>query len=187
MNTLQKKEKNLLWVTKCKEIFQKLKYILTTASVLWIADPDGDFIVYMDARKEGLRGFLMQKDCVICYKSLKLKEHEQNYPTHDLELEAIIHALKMWRHYLMGKKFLLKTNNMSLKYLFHQLDLNTRQARWLDFLSEYHFELKHIKGNENKIVDALIWWAHMLYEVNLSQTNSDLHDRIRTTNRVDGF
>ena len=70
-------------------------------------------------------------------------------------LAAIIHALKMWRHYLMGRKFLLKTDNMSLKYLFDQPNLNVRQARWLDFLSEYHFELKHIKGKANKVVDAL--------------------------------
>ena len=75
---------------------------------------------------------------------------------HDLELAAIIHALRMWRNYLMGRKFLLKTDNMSLKYLLDQTDLNERQARWMAFLSEYHFELKHIKGKENKVVGALI-------------------------------
>ena len=73
-----------------------------------------------------------------------------------------MHALNMWRHYLMGKKFLWKTDNMSLKYLFEQLDLNVKKARWLAFLSEYHFKLKHIKGKENKIVDALREWAHMI-------------------------
>ena len=82
----------------------------------------------------------------------KLKEHEQNFPTYDLELAAIIHALKMWRHYLMGRKFLLKTDNTSLKYLFKQLDLNSRQSIWLAFLSEYHFELKHIKGKETRLL-----------------------------------
>ena len=92
---------------------------------------------------------------MIFYESWKLKEHEHNYPTHDLDLAAITHALKMWRHYLMERKFLLKTENMSMKYLFDQPDLNMRQARWLAFLSEYHFELKHIKGNENKVADAL--------------------------------
>ena len=75
---------------------------------------------------------------------------------HNLKLAAIIHALKMWRHYIMGRKFLLKTENMSMKYLFSKPDLNARQARWLAFLKEYHFELKHIKGKENKVVDALI-------------------------------
>ena len=68
----------------------------------------------------------------------------------------------------MGRKFCLKTNNMSLKYLFDQLDLNVRKARWLAFLSNYHFELNHIKGKENKVVNALIRRTHMLYEVTLS-------------------
>ena len=87
----------------------------------------------------------------------------------------------------MGRKFLLKTDNMSLKYLFDQPDLNVRQARWLAFLSEYHFELKHIKGKENKVTDALSQQIHMIYEVTLSQTNADLHERIRTANKVDPF
>ena len=86
---------------------------------------------------------------------------------HGLELVVVIHTLKMWRHYLMGRKFLLKTCNMSLKSLFDQPDMNARQARWLDFLSEYHFELKHIKGKENKVADALSQRTHMIYEVTL--------------------
>ena len=100
-----------------------------TAPALRIVDPDGDFIVCTDASKEGLGGVLLQNDHAICHESWKLKEHENNYPTHDLELVAIIHALKMWRHYLMGRKFLLNTDNISLKYLFYQHDMNVRQAR----------------------------------------------------------
>ena len=84
------------------------------APVFWIAYPNGDFIVCMDASKEGLGGFLLQNDHVIYYELRKLKEHEKNYPMHDLELVAIIHAMKMWRHYLMGRNFLLNTDNMSL-------------------------------------------------------------------------
>ena len=87
----------------------------------------------------------------------------------------------------MGNKFILKEDNMSLKYLFDQSGLYARKAIWLDFLSEYHFKLKHIKGKENKIVDALSRRAHMLYEVTLSQTDLDLHERIRTTKEVDLF
>ena len=135
MTASQKKENKFLWTDKCEEIFQNLKQILMTAPMLRIANPDGDFVVCMDAIKEGLGGVLLQDDHVICYELQKLKEHEHNYPTHDLELASIIHALKMWRHYLMGRKFLLKTENMNLKYLFDQPDMNARQARWLDFLS----------------------------------------------------
>ena len=98
-----------------------------------------DFVVFTDSSKEGLGGVLLQNDYTICYESQKLKEHEKNYPTHDIELDAIINALRMWRHYLMGRNFVLKTDNMSQKYLFDQLDLNARKSRWLDFLSEYHF------------------------------------------------
>ena len=76
---------------------------------------------------------------------------------------------------------------MSLKYLFEQPDLNTRQARWLAFLSEYHFELKHIKCKENKVVYALSHWTHMIYEVTLIQTDAYLRERIRMTIKVDPF
>ena len=82
----------------------------------------------------------------------------------------------------MGRNFLLKIENMSLKYLFDQPDLNARQARWLDFLDEYHFELKHIKGKENKVTDALSRRTHMIYEVTLSQTDAHLFERIRAAN-----
>ena len=106
---------------------------------------------------------------------------------HDLELAAIIHALKMWRHYLMGRKFLVNTNNMILKYLFDQPILNARKSKWFPFPSEYHFELKHIKGKENKVVDALSRQTHMIYEVTLSQNDADLYEKIKTTNIVDPF
>ena len=87
----------------------------------------------------------------------------------------------------MGRKFLLKMDNMSLKYLFEQLNLNFRQAIWLDFLSEYHFELNHIKGKESKIADAFSRGTHMIYEVTWSQTDAYLHERIRVENKVDLF
>ena len=150
MTALEKKENKFIWTDKCKESFQKLEHLLMTALVFRIADPNGDFVVCMNASKEGLGGVLLQNNHTNCYKSQKLKEHEENFPTHVLELETIIHALRMWRNYLMGSKFLMKTKKMSLKYLFDQPDMNARQARWLDFLNEYHFEPKHIKGNESK-------------------------------------
>ena len=87
----------------------------------------------------------------------------------------------------MAHKFLLKTDNMSLKFSFEQSDLNARKDRWLAFLSEYHFELKHIKGKGNNIVDALSQRNHMVYEVTVSQTDSNLHERIRMNNRVEPF
>ena len=111
-----------------------------------IADPNEDFVVCIDACKEGLGGVLSQNGLVICYESIKLKEHERNYATHDLELATIVHDLKKWKHYLMGRRFELRTNHNGLKYLFDKPTLNARQSRWLEFLFEYDFDIKHIKG-----------------------------------------
>jgi hypothetical protein len=163
ITSLQKKGTKFEWTTKCEESFQHLKELLTSAPILKVADPDEDFVVCTDACKEGLGGVLTQNGHVICYESRKLKEHERNYATHDLELAAIVHALKMWRHYLMGRKFELKTDHSGLKHLFEQPTLNARQTRWLEFLSEYDFDIKHIKGKENKVVDALNRRVHEMH------------------------
>ena len=115
----------------------------------------------------------MQDNHVIFYESRKL-EHEKNYATHDLELAAIVHALKMWRHYLMGRRFELRTDHCGLKYLFDQPTLNARQAIWLEFLCEFDFEIKHIKGRENKVADALNWKVQEMHVASLSICQSDL-------------
>jgi len=144
-----------IWSQKCEKSFQLLKELLTSAPILKIVDPGQYFVACTDAWSEGLGGLLMQKGHVICYEFEKLKEHEKNYATHDLELAAIVHSLNMWRHYLLGWKFELQTDHMSLKYLFDHPSLNAQQAQWLEFLSEFDFEIKHVKGKENKFVDAL--------------------------------
>jgi hypothetical protein len=75
---------------------------------------------------------------VVAYASRQLKSHEQNYPTHDLELVTVVHALKIWRHYLIGNKCEIYTDHKSLKYIFTQLDLNLRQRRWLELIKDYN-------------------------------------------------
>jgi hypothetical protein len=102
----------------------------------------------------------------------------KNYATHDLELAKIVHALKKWRHYLMGKKFELRTNHNSLKYLFDQPTLNVRQIRWLEFLCEYDFDIKHIKGKENKVADALSRKVHELHATTISMYKTEIKDII---------
>jgi hypothetical protein len=129
--------------------------LLTSTPILKVADPDKDFTICVDASKEGLVGVLTQEGHVICYESRKLKEHEGNYVTHDLELAVVIQALKMWWHYIMGRKFLLLDDNNGVKFLFSQQDLNARKERWIAFLSEFDFEVRNIKGKENKVADAL--------------------------------
>ena len=128
ITSLQKKGTKFEWTSRCEESFQRLKNLLTSAPVLKVANPEKDFVVCTDAFGQGLRGVLMQDNHMICYESRKLKEHEKNYATHDLELAAI-----MWRHYLMGRIFELRTDHYGLKYLFDQPTLNARQAIWLEF------------------------------------------------------
>jgi hypothetical protein len=130
ITSLQKKGVKFQWTLDCEKSFQHLKNLLTSAPILRIADPNEDFIVCTDACKEGLGGVLSQNGFVICYESRKLKEHERHYATHDLELVAIVHALRKWKHYLMGKMFELRTDHNGLKYLFDQPTLNARQSRW---------------------------------------------------------
>jgi hypothetical protein len=185
ITSLQKKGTKFNWSQKCQDNFNKLKELLMTAPILKVAYLDKDFTICVDASKEGLGGVLTQEGHVICYESRKLKEHEQNYVTHDLELAAVIHALKMWQHYIMGRKFLLLTNNIGVKFLFSQPDLNARKARWLAFLREFDFEVRHIKGKENKVVDALRRRVHGLFEINISREESDLEHRIKTVGNND--
>ena len=120
----------------------------------------------------------MQDNDAVCYESRKLKEHEKNYATHDLELATIVHALNMWRHYLMGRIFELRTDHYGLKYLFDHSTLNARQARWLDFLCEFDFEIIHIKGKENEVVDALNRKVYEMHLASLSIFQSDLRPQI---------
>jgi hypothetical protein len=155
--------------------------------MLKIADPEADFLVCTDACKEGLRGVLMQEGKVICYESRKLNEHEVNYVTHDLELAAIVHALKMWRHYLLGRKFVLMTNHCGLRYLFDQPKLNARQARWMALVSEFDFEIKHIKGKENRVADALSRSMKTIHLTAVSTYETNVKNKVRKAQETDPF
>jgi hypothetical protein len=140
MTELLKKDHKFVWTPKCEGSFQIIKEKLTTAPVLTLPDIHQDFVVFCDASRQGLGCVLMQNEKVIAYASCLLKLHEQNYPTHDLELAAIVHALKIWRHYLIGNKCHIFTNHKSLRYIFTQPDLNLRQRRWLELIKDYDLE-----------------------------------------------
>ena len=111
MTSLMKKEKKFEWSDKCEQAVVTLKKRLTTTLILTFPDPMSDYTVYTDASKKSLGCMLMQDRKVIAYASRKLKTHEVNYPTHDLELAAIIFALKIWRHYLYGVKCRIFTDH----------------------------------------------------------------------------
>jgi hypothetical protein len=185
ITSLQNKCVKFQWTLDCEKSFQHLKQLLTSAPILRIVDPNEDFIVCRHACKEGLGRVLSQNGFVICYELRKLKEHERHYATHDLELETIVHALRKWRHYLMGKMFDLRIDHNGLKYLFDQPTLNVRQRRWLAFLSEYDFDITHIKGKENKVVDALSLRVHELHAKTIRMYQSYLKDRFLKATKSD--
>jgi hypothetical protein len=97
----------------------------------------------------------MQDGKVVAYACRQLKPHEQNYPTHDLEFAAVVHALKIWRHYLIGNKCEIYTDHKILKYIFTQPDLNLRQRRWLELVKDYNLEIHYHQGKANVVTDAL--------------------------------
>jgi len=151
---------------------------LTNAPILKFAYPNKEFVVCTDACKRGLGGFLMQEEHVVGYESRKLNKHEKNYVTHDLELATIIHALKMWRHYLVGRRFVLMSDHNGLRYLFDQPNLNVRQARWLATISEFDFNIRYINGKENGVVDSLSRRVQVNHITAMSSYGTDLQDRI---------
>lgn len=104
--------------------------------------------------------FLMQEDRVIAYAYRQLKQHEEHYPTHDLELAIVVHALKIWRHYLFDNTYHIYTDHQSLKYIFTQSELNIRQQRWLELIKDYDLEVHYHLGKANVVTDALIRKAH---------------------------
>jgi hypothetical protein len=155
MTSLLEKGKEFKWTEKCKESFDQLRSKLMAAPVLIMPDLQKNFDIYCDASRHGLGGVLMQEGHVIAYGSCQLRKHELNYPTHDLELVAVVHALKIWRHYIMGTKCRIYTDHKSLKYNFTQKDLNLRQRQWLELIKDYDMEIHYHPGKANLVADAL--------------------------------
>ncbi|GJT83529.1 putative reverse transcriptase domain-containing protein [Tanacetum coccineum] len=117
------------WGEEQENVFQTLKDKLCNAPILALPDGTEDFVVYCDASRLGLACVLMQRGKVIAYASRQLKIHEKNYTTHDLELGAVVFALKIWRQYLFGTKSVIYMDHKSLQYIFSQKELNMRQRR----------------------------------------------------------
>ncbi|GKE01210.1 putative reverse transcriptase domain-containing protein, partial [Tanacetum coccineum] len=135
------------------DLLKLLKQKLCGAPILALPGGSENSVVYYDASRKGLGAVLMQREKVIAYASCQLKIHEKNYTTHDLELEAVVFALKMWRHYLYGTKCVVFTNHKSLQHILDQKELNMRQRRWLELLSDYDCEIRYHPGKAN-VVEA---------------------------------
>ncbi|GKE27378.1 putative reverse transcriptase domain-containing protein [Tanacetum coccineum] len=140
---------------KQEATFQLLKEKLCSAPILALPEGAENFIVYCDASHKGLGDVLMQNEKVISYALRQLKIHEKNYTTHDLELGALVFALKIWRHYMYGTKCTVFTDHKSLQHILDQKELNMRQLRYLELLSYYDCEIHYHPGKANVVADAL--------------------------------
>ncbi|GJT40581.1 putative reverse transcriptase domain-containing protein [Tanacetum coccineum] len=155
MTKLTQKKVKFEWGDKQETTFQLLKQKLCSAPILALPEGSEDFIVYYDASKKGLGAVLMQREKVISYASRQLKIHEKNYTTHDLELGTVVFSLKLWRHYLYETKCMVFTDHKSLQHILNQKELNMRQHRWLELLSDYDCEIHYHPGKANVVADAL--------------------------------
>ncbi|GJZ36007.1 putative reverse transcriptase domain-containing protein [Tanacetum coccineum] len=155
LTKLTQKNKKYEWGTEEDEAFQTLKQKLCSAPILALPEGTENFVVYCDASHKGFGAVLMQREKVIAYASRQLKKHEENYTTHDLELGAVVFALRLWRHYLYGTKCTVYTDHKSLQYILDQKELNMRQRRWIELLSDYDCEIRYHPGKANVVADAL--------------------------------
>ncbi|GJQ89956.1 putative reverse transcriptase domain-containing protein [Tanacetum coccineum] len=155
MTKLTQKKVKFVWGDKQEAVFQLLKQKLCCAPILALPEGSENFIAYCNASKKGLGVVLMQREEVIAYASRQLKIHEKNYTTHDLELGAVVFALKIWRHYLYGTKYTVFIDHKSLQHILNQKELNMRQHRWLELLSDYDCEIRYHPGKANVVADAL--------------------------------
>jgi hypothetical protein len=155
MTALLDKSAKFNWSHKCQANFQELKKRLTTALVLTLPDLSKSFSIYCDASHLGLGCVLMQEGRVVSYASRQLRKHELSYPTNDLELATVVHALKIWRHYLIGHKCDIYMDHKSLKYIFTQSDMNLRQCHWLELIKDYNLEVHYHLEKVDVVADAL--------------------------------
>jgi hypothetical protein len=149
------KGKTFEWTPRRETSFQELKKRLTMTPILTMPNMEKSFLIYCDASGQGLGCVLMQEGHVVAYASRHLRKHEEKYPTHDLELAIVVHALKIWRHYIIGKRCEVYSDPKSLKYIFTQPDLNLRQRRWLELIKDFDLRINYHLGKANVVADAL--------------------------------
>nr|GFA45033.1 putative reverse transcriptase domain-containing protein [Tanacetum cinerariifolium] len=154
MTKLTQKKVKFDWGEKQEAAFQIIKQKLCNASILALPEASEDFVIYCDASIKGLGAVLMQREKVIAYGSRQLKVHEKNYTTHDLELGAVVFALKIWRHYLYRTRCTVFVDHKSLQHILDHKELNMRQRRWLELLSDYDCEIRYHPGKANAQTEA---------------------------------
>ena len=156
------------WNSEAEESFQVIKKMMTQAPILALPDFEKLFEVDCDASKIGIGTVLSQEGRPVAYFSEKLNGARQNYSTYDLEFYAIVQALKFWRHYLIQREFILNSDHEALRYLNSQKKLSHRHAKWVSFLQEYTFSLRHKTGLQNKVADSLSKRVYLMHSMSNS-------------------
>lgn len=183
---LLRKDVPYLWTTEHQQAFDKLKTALSSTPVIASPDPDKPYLLTTDASDTAIGAVLTQDhghgQQPIAFESRKLTPAEQIYPTHDKELLAIVHALKVWRHYLEGADLKIITDHHSLTYFKNQPNLSRRQARWMEFMQQFNLDIAYAPGKTNVVADALSRHALdtlQLHALGASSISTDLQDRIK--------
>jgi hypothetical protein len=161
MTELLEKSQTFEWTPRREASFQELKKRITMPPALTMPNMEKPFSIYCDASGQGLGCVLMQHGHVVVYASRQLRKHEEKYPTHDFELAVVVHALKIWRHYIISKRCEVYSNHKSLKYIFTQPDLNLRQRRLLELIKDYDLGINYHPGKANVVADALSRRSHL--------------------------
>ncbi|KAE8689004.1 Detected protein of unknown function [Hibiscus syriacus] len=155
LTELLKKEKPWAWDQTCQEAFDKIKLLLSSEPALCLPNYNKPFEVHTDASDVAIGGVIMQDGHPIAYESRKLNQTERRYSVHEKEMTAVIHCLRLWRHYILGSKFVVFTDNIPNSYFLTQKKLSPKQAHWQEFLAEFDFSMEHKSGKVNCVADAL--------------------------------
>ncbi|KAH9722467.1 Endonuclease [Citrus sinensis] len=178
LTDMLKKNRTWHWSEECQRAFEELKKAISEEPVLALPDHTKPFEVQTDALDFAIGGVLMQEGHPIAFESRKLNNTERRYTVQEKEMTAIIHCLRVWRHYLLGSHFTIMTDNVATSYFQTQKKLSPKQARWQDFLAEFDYRLEYKPGKANVVADALSRKAE-LATLSMSQPKSDLVSRIK--------
>jgi hypothetical protein len=161
MTQLLEKDEKFEWTPACEVSFQELKKWLTTAPILVMPDMEKPFSIYCDVSGQALGCVCMQDGRVVAYAPRQLRKHEVKYPAHDLELATVLHTIKIWTYYLMGKRCELYIDHKSLKYIFTQSKQNLRQRRWMELIKDYDLGTNYQPRKANVVADTLSRMSHV--------------------------
>ncbi|KAE8658935.1 hypothetical protein F3Y22_tig00116965pilonHSYRG00363 [Hibiscus syriacus] len=155
LTELLKKDKVWEWSTKCQDAFEKIKKAMVSEPMLVLPDYTKHFVVFTDTSDVAIGGVIMQEGHPVAYESRKLNEAEWRYSVHEKEMTTVVHCLRTWRHYLLGSKFVVFTDNVANSYFLTQKKLSPKQARWQEFLVEFDFSIEYKPEKVNCVTDGL--------------------------------